>query len=47
MNVNNITSGAKPVGRGGGGEASPALNENEKFVPEFALKDIEILTNEH
>ena len=37
-------SGAQPGGRG---EASLALNKEEKFVPEFSLKDYEILTNEH
>ena len=31
----------------GEGEASPALNKEEKFVPEFSLKDYEILTNKH
>ena len=30
-----------------GGEAFPALSKDEKFVPEFSLKDYEILTNEH
>ena len=31
----------------GGAEASPALNKDEKSVPEFSLKDHEILTTEH
>ena len=45
--LQNVLIETQARNQGEGEDSSPALNKEKKLVPEFSLKDYEILRNEH